>query len=440
MSLFNREGGIMDVIRCDEPDYLIWKWRPEGTSGKTKRENSIRWGSNLSVKEGSLAVFVYKGKQDYILGPYSGTIKTANLPVIASLISLGYAGNSPFPAEVYFINLADIIQINYAIPYFDVFDSVYTEFSVPVAVRGTITFRIEDYQRFINLHRLDEFDLGRFKSQINDAVCKYVKGDIANAPTTYGIPVIQIERAIPQLDNTIGTSIKNRLYEDFGVAVIENDIGAIDVDTTSDGYNELISVTREITAATIQAQAVANIKNIEDMQRINAHNYEETLRIQREEDQYARHLDTQTKNIGAHTINRQAEVGIAGAEGIGNMRGGIGGGDGLNPAGLMAGMAIGSAFGQNIAGNINNVMSNSNPNQPVPPPIPNAGYFVANNGQSTGPFDINALRQMILVGTLKRDSLIWKAGMANWVRADSITELSDLFATPPAPPVNNGRR
>ena len=29
MGLFNKkEGGLMDVIRCDEQDYLIWKWRP----------------------------------------------------------------------------------------------------------------------------------------------------------------------------------------------------------------------------------------------------------------------------------------------------------------------------------------------------------------------------------------------------------------------------
>lgn len=24
----SKEGGIMDMIRCDEKDFLIWKWRP----------------------------------------------------------------------------------------------------------------------------------------------------------------------------------------------------------------------------------------------------------------------------------------------------------------------------------------------------------------------------------------------------------------------------
>jgi membrane protease subunit (stomatin/prohibitin family) len=61
MGIFgNADGGVMDVIRCDEPDYLIWKWHPTGTSSQGgKRTNAIRWGSSLRVRDGSVAVFVY---------------------------------------------------------------------------------------------------------------------------------------------------------------------------------------------------------------------------------------------------------------------------------------------------------------------------------------------------------------------------------------------
>ncbi len=30
----HNEGGLMDVIRCDEKEYLIWKWRPAGEDVK----------------------------------------------------------------------------------------------------------------------------------------------------------------------------------------------------------------------------------------------------------------------------------------------------------------------------------------------------------------------------------------------------------------------
>ena len=64
MALFNknnRTGGFMDEIRCDESSYLIWKWHPSGVQlSEGNRENSIRWGSSLRVKDGEIAVFVYK--------------------------------------------------------------------------------------------------------------------------------------------------------------------------------------------------------------------------------------------------------------------------------------------------------------------------------------------------------------------------------------------
>src|SRR5574344_803943 len=123
-----KSGGIMNVIRCDEPEYLVWKWRPEGQeANSTSRENAIRYGSSLRVKEGEVAVFVYKQKgngvmQDFIVGPYDDTIKTANFPILTSIVGLAFGGESPFQAEVYFINMAGVIQIKFAVPYFDVYD------------------------------------------------------------------------------------------------------------------------------------------------------------------------------------------------------------------------------------------------------------------------------------------------------------------------------
>ena len=59
MGLFGskKEGGLMDVIRCDQEDYLVWKWRPSGEANSTKKENAIRYGSSLRVKDGEIADF-----------------------------------------------------------------------------------------------------------------------------------------------------------------------------------------------------------------------------------------------------------------------------------------------------------------------------------------------------------------------------------------------
>ena len=186
----------MDVIRCDSPESLYWKGRPSGEANTTKKENSIRYGSSLRVKDGELAVFVYKQKdgemQDFIVGPYDQTIKTANFPILTSIVGLAFGGNSPFQAEIYFINLAGNMQVRFGIPYFDVFDPRFLDFAVPMAARGTITFNITDFKGFIKLNRLINFELDDFNKQIKDAVTKYVKGVITNIPADKGMPVLQM--------------------------------------------------------------------------------------------------------------------------------------------------------------------------------------------------------------------------------------------------------
>ena len=111
MGLFSKKGdngGLMNVIRCDEKEYLVWKWRPNNQElGQSTRENSIRYGSSLRVKDGEMAVFVYSRPdgtcQDYIMGPHDDNITTANFPVLANIVGLAFGGDSPFQAEVYFI-------------------------------------------------------------------------------------------------------------------------------------------------------------------------------------------------------------------------------------------------------------------------------------------------------------------------------------------------
>ena len=455
MGIFNRSnqnGGLMDVIRCDEPSYLIWKWHPAGSQvGFNKRENEIRWGSSLRVKDGEVAVFVYKQKngimQDYIVGPFDQTIKTANFPVLSSIIGLAFDGKSPFQAEIYFINLAKIIQVKFGVPFFDVYDPRFNDFNVPVAVRGTISFKIEDYREFIKLHKLDSFNLDDFQMQIKDAVCRYVKDVVANAPASHNIPVIQLETKTSIINDSIEYDLSNRLKDDFGVVVSGVDIGAIEIDKTSTGYQQLMSVTKDIVSATIQAETEAKLKDIAEKQRIEAENYAEILRIQREEGQYAQHMQTRSTNLGAYQVEKQAEVGVAGAEALGQMGangagsidlGSNGGNVGFNPAAMMASMAVGGVVGQNIAGAMNNVMTGLN--QPIqgtvaPPPIPTTLYNVAINGQAMGPYDINTLQQMIIAGQFTVESLVWKAGMTEWEKAGNIAELKVLFANvmPPIP-------
>lgn len=442
MGLFNKkEGGMMDVIRCDEQEYLIWKWRPAGQEvNSTRKENAIRYGSSLRVKDGEVAVFVYKQKdgtmEDFIMGPYDDTIKTANFPVLTSIVGLAFGGASPFQAEIYYINLAGNVQIKFGIPYFDVFDPRFLDFAVPMAVRGTITFNITDYKGFIKLNRLINFELEDFKKQIKDAVIKYVKGVVTNIPADNGIPVLQMERKILEINTIVEQYLKPRMENDFGVNLKGLDIAAIEPDKESEGYAELRNVTATQTTKTVEAQTAVNLKNMADMQAINAANMEETLRIQREEAQRAQRLQTETNFIGAHALDQQTDVlkQAAGSLGqMGNMN--MGGGGGMNPAGMMTGMMMGSAMGQQMAGMMNNMGQTMNQSMQAPPPMPQVQYTLNVNGQNMGPFNMQQMQQMVQNGQMNAQTYVWKQGMAGWEMAGNVQELASLFgAVPPPPP------
>lgn len=432
-----KSGGTMNVIRCDEPEYLVWKWRPAGQdANSTSRENSIRWGSSLRVKDGEIAAFVYKQKdgtmQDFIEGPFDEIIKTANFPVLSSIVGLAYGGDSPFQAEVYFINLAGIIQIKFAVPYFDVVDPRYADFAVPVAAGGSITFNIADYKAFIKLNRLINFDLEAFKKQIKDVVIRRVKGIITNAPIDYGVALVQIERKIDDISDIIQGKLKEDL-ESFGVNLKRFDLSRIELDKESEGWVELRSVTANITQSTLKTQADVSIQNLKDTQRINTENMEETLRIQREEAQRAQRLQTETNFIGAHALNQQADVLKTGAQNLGQMGTmDMGNGGSMNPAGMMTGMMMGGAMGQQMAGMMNQMGQTVQNGMNTPPPMPNVSFFVAMNGQQTGPFNMQQLQQMAQTGQLTGQSLVWKQGMSQWATANTIPELASLFV-PPVP-------
>lgn len=441
---FGKSGGLMNVIRCDQEEYLVWKWRPEGQAvNSTSRENSIRYGSSLRVKDGEVAVFVYKqgdgSSQDFIEGPHDDILKTANFPVLANLVGAAWGGSSPFQAEVYFINLQGNNQIRFGIPYFDVFDPRFPDHGVPVAVRGTITFNITDYRGFIKLNRLVNFELDQFYKQIKDAVAKYVKGIVMKVPSEMGIPLVQMEKELLTINDRVEERLKKRLEDDFGVNMKGLDISSIDVDKDSPYYKELKSVTKDITARTTQAQAEVNIKNLQDTQRINAENMEESLRIQREEAQRAQRLQTETNFMGAHTIDVQANVLKTGAQSLGQMgsfNAGSGGSGGMNPGGMMAGMMMSGAMGQQMAGMMNNLGQQMQNGINTPPPMPNVQYHISVNGQQMGPFQMPQLQQMAQSGQLTQQTYVWKPGMANWEFAGNVPELASLFSmgTPPPPP------
>ena len=412
MGLFSRkEGGIMDVIRCDEQDYLIWKWKPEGQSANsTKKENSIRWGSSLRVKDGEVAIFVYRQKtgavQDVFVGPYEEILKTDNLPVLTGILGTAYSGGSPFQAEVYFINTAGVIQIPFAIPYFNVYDPRYHDFACPVAARGKITFSIADYQQFIKLHRLTEFNLEQFSEQVTAGIKKYAKSFIGNAPTEYGFPVVQIERFIAELSDAMKVVLAPELLEDFGVTVKRVDLSSIDCDKESEEYQKLYKLTgrqktKQVVFATdmgLVRDAVGGVNELRDDRK--------RKQIERENVARRNKLATEQEYLVPHVINSRL-------------------------GGFLQKLGIGRKYANE---QINSDLETA---QIISGEQAKGVFHIAIDGAQKGPFNLQTLVEMKNAGMISTETYFWKEGMTDWKHASDIPELASLFTqkTPPPPPV-----
>ena len=72
-------------------------------------DNAIKMGAQLIVREGQAALFMNEGQIADVFGPGRYQLSTQNMPVLTALKSWAHAFNSPFKADVYFVNTTTIV-------------------------------------------------------------------------------------------------------------------------------------------------------------------------------------------------------------------------------------------------------------------------------------------------------------------------------------------
>lgn len=347
-------------------------------------------------------------------------------------------------------NLSKGSQLNFAIPYFDVFDPRLQDYGVPVSVYGAVVYAIEDMDLFHSVNRNEGYSDETFKNKLRGQLTKFIKSVVSNAPSDAQIPVVQIERKIFEISELIQQRVTPQVEKLFGITIRSLDITGINVDKESRGYRELKALTADLEKERMMAQHNAQISNFnlnndlqqdmlkkqselnldamgrkqeldlggqEELQRMNLENQRETMRIQREEMQRASRLQTEQTFMGAHQANLNAGVlNNATDNGINAFRQQTMGG--MNNMGQMGGAP--QMPGQKGMGGA--------PQMPgMGAAVPQVQYYIGINGQQYGPCDWNKLQQLVQQGQLTQQSYVWKNGMAQWEFAGNVAELAPLF-------------
>src|SRR6266498_3777882 len=98
--------GLLDYLRTqlleiiqwqdDSRDTISWRFPDE--------DKEIKRGAQLIVRESQTAQFIYLGQFGDTFGPGKHTLATDNIPILSTLKGWKYGFESPFKADVYFVN------------------------------------------------------------------------------------------------------------------------------------------------------------------------------------------------------------------------------------------------------------------------------------------------------------------------------------------------
>ena len=180
-----------------------------------------------------------------------------------------------------FGNKSKIVHIKFGVPFFDVFDPRFTDFSVPVAVRGEISFFVKNYKKFLKKNGFDGMNWDDFQSLIRSAVIRYTKDFIVNAPAKYDIPVVHLEKKIDKLSMVLKSDLSHRIKKEFKIQISNADVTAIEVDKTSSAYKYLKSVTGDIEGDKIRLQSEIELNEMRERSSLDMEDYKENLDMKR---------------------------------------------------------------------------------------------------------------------------------------------------------------
>jgi len=364
--------GLFSIFKGEFIDVIDWL----DDSGNTlvhrfeRHKNEIKNGAQLTVREGQVAVFIDQGQIADVFGPGRHVLATENLPILSTLQSWPHAFESPFKAEVYFVNTRKFTDLKWGTKNPIILND--ERFGMlEIRAFGTYVFKVSDPGLFIK--EIVGTDGHFTHDEISGQLRSQIVAQFTDAAGEASLPV----EAYAANNQELSTSIHELMTAQFTPLGIE----------LSSFIIENISMPEEVK------------KEIFELSRLNKIDINRLAQLK-----------------SAKAIEKAAEnpSGTAGA--------GLGMGMGFAMANQM-----GNAFGQS-----NTAAPSSNSN--TPPPLPTeAAWFVAVGGKQEGPYDSQKLQALAQSGQLRPDTLVWKRGMANWAKAETIADIKGILGSVPPP-------
>lgn len=171
--------------------------------------DEIMNGCQLVVRESQVAMLVSGGQIADVYGPGTHKLTTANMPIITKLASWKYGFDSPFKADVFYVNTKQFIDLKWGTPSPIMMRDA--DFGpIRIRARGSYSFKVDDAPTFMR----EIF--GTNKQYTTDSLKEYFKSmiveGIADALGEAKIPALDIAAKYRELSDIL----KDTLKDDFG--------------------------------------------------------------------------------------------------------------------------------------------------------------------------------------------------------------------------------
>src|SRR6267143_1503789 len=112
--------GILDRLSPSAQFIEVIEWLDDSSNTLLYRfpvqDQEIKNGAQLIVRESQTAVFVAEGQIADLFSPGRYTVDGGNTPILSKLGAWKYGFNSPFKAEVYFVNTKQFTDLKWGTP------------------------------------------------------------------------------------------------------------------------------------------------------------------------------------------------------------------------------------------------------------------------------------------------------------------------------------
>ena len=313
---------IIDILKYDGPNnVLVWKWR---SSSNQSREEELRYGTQLVVNQSQEACFIKGGQLLDVFGPGTHTLSSKNLPILSSIIGLAFGGDSPFKAEVYYINKSVSMDAKFGLIPFNMIEPNF-RIPIPVTCRGSFALAVSDSKIFLNkiVGTVSDFETKTLSQYFRGVITEATKNAITKIAHEEKLSPLELESIVFEVANAVRGFLAKTIL-DYGLNLRLFNIEAIPIIDDDPKVKKII----------------------EDYQSIMKEDTQERMRLKRRSD-----------NLEVYKVERSFDTSEKVAE---NMGGGLG--EGGNLIGTMLGMSMVNP----IANQMGNIMQNNtqaaNPN------------------------------------------------------------------------------